>query len=35
MDRRVVDGVIFVEYREDVEYFYDFAFKNTTLLYQG
>ena len=34
-DRRVVDGKIFVEYREGVEYFYDFIFKNAALLHKG
>ena len=34
MDRRVVDGIIFIEYKESVKYFYDYAFGNATLLVQ-
>ena len=35
MDRRVVDGMIFVEYEEGVKNFYDYTFENTTLLVEG
>ena len=35
MDRRVVDGVIFAEYRKGADYFCDFAFGNTALLHQA
>ena len=35
MDRRVVDEVISTEYKEDVEYFCDYAFENMALLHQG
>ena len=31
----MINRLIFAEYKEGVEYFYDFAFKNTALLYQG
>ena len=32
MDSRVVDGVIFVEYKEGVKNFYDYTFRNIALL---
>ena len=35
MDRRVVDEVIFVEYKEGVKNFYDYTFRNITLLVEG
>ena len=35
MDRRVVDGMISAEYREGIEYFYDFTFENVAFLHQG
>ena len=34
IDHQVVDEEIFIEYREGVEYFYDFIFENMVLLYQ-
>ena len=33
-NRRAVDGEISTEYREGVEYFYDFIFENMALLHQ-
>ena len=35
MDHRVVDGVIFIEYKEGVKNFCDYAFKNIALLVEG
>ena len=35
MDRRVVDEMISTKYKKGVEYFCDYTFENTTLLYQG
>ena len=35
MDHRVVDGIIFTEYKEGIEYFCDYAFGNAVLLHQG
>ena len=35
MDHRVVNGEIFIEYKEGVEYFCDFIFKNAALLHQS
>ena len=35
MDRRVVDGVIFVEYKKDVKNFCEYAFGNTVFLVEG
>ena len=35
MDRRVVGGTIFVEYKEGVKNFYDYTFGNIALLVEG
>ena len=35
MDRRVVDGMIFIEYKEGVKNFCDYTFGNTALLVEG
>ena len=35
MDRRVIDGTIFIEYKEGVKKFCDYTFENIALLVEG
>ena len=35
MDRRIVDGPISIEYKEDVKNFCDYTFENIALLVEG